>query len=406
MKKTGIKPKRIFAILSLIVLAASVCKAESETGLLFHSYEVHPDGRTSLVLPAPEERAFVIDNEFELSFGVRIDSDKEMFGYICRIILDGSKSLDIILGNPLNETAYIAAVLDGRNLEKLVPLSADFDYTSYIPLKIKLLCREGGIEVKIPGLESRFIENPTRRHELRLTFGANSLGRFSTTDVAPMCIRDLKISRDGHTEEFVLVNEREVSDKGGMVVNGYWLSDNNKAWREARSFEFDSRVFIATDPFRYRIYMISDGVMKEYDFRRDNVLVHNFSDTIDLEKITNDFFVNAGRKLYYIDMETEGRPFENRFHMHEDYWDRPIRREMHSKYWHHNSFSNPVDTSVVQLFGYGFHKYLNEAVVWKKGQALRRFNLEGISPRYLSALGVAPDSTLLVFGGKGNESGS
>ncbi|MGN0190829.1 MAG: bacterial transcriptional activator domain-containing protein [Candidatus Cryptobacteroides sp.] len=406
MKRTGTSPYGFIAILSLIMLGCPVCRAESETGLLFHSYEVHPDERTSLIIPSQAEKAFSFDNDFELDFGVRIDSDKEMFGYICRIVLDGTQSLDIILSNPLDDTSFIAAVIDGRNLEKLVPLSEDFDYTAYIPLKIKLLCKEGGIEVKIPGLESRFIENPARRHELRMAFGANSIGRFSTTDVAPMCIRDLRISIDGHSLKLVLGNEEEVMACRGSVINGYWLADNNKAWREARSFDFDSRVFIATDPFRYRIYMISDGVMKEYDFRRDNVLVHNFSDSIDLDKITGDFFVESGRKLYYIDMESVGKPFENRFHMHENYWDAPIRRDMHSKYWHHNSFSNPIDSSVVQLFGYGFHRYLNEAVVWKKGCELRRFNLEGISPRYLSAVGVAPDSTLLVFGGKGNESGS
>lgn len=406
MKRTGKRCAPHIITLSLVFLAEFFCSAKSETGILFHSYDFPPDQRTSLILPAADERAYSFDREFEMSFGVRIDSDKELFGYICRIVLDGSRSIDMIVSNPVNEPTYIAAVTDGQNLEKILSLPPDFDYNDYIPVSIRLSCEGNVVRAGISGAGKEHpIVTSGRRHDLRIAFGANDLGRFSTTDVAPMCIRDLVISADGRKTVFKLENESEIFAGNGSVLNGYWLSENNMSWRETRSFDFDSKVFIVTDPFRYRIYMVGQNVMKEYDFRRDNVLTHEFDEEVDIMKLTNDFFVHSGRQLYYIDMESEGKPQENRFHMHENYWDYPIKRDMHSKYWHHNSFRNPVDSSVVQLFGYGFHQYQNEAVVWKKGKELERFRLDSISPRYLSAVGIAPDSTLLVFGGKGNSSG-
>ncbi|MDR2886178.1 MAG: hypothetical protein LBU95_05295, partial [Rikenellaceae bacterium] len=86
-------------------------------------------------------------------------------------------------------------------------------------------------------------------------------------------------------------------------------------------------------------------------------------------------------------------------------WSGQYPRTSNYTYLHHNKLYSPRDSSLLQLFGYGMHRYRSNVYRLTPDGEVLNYDLSGVvPPRYLSAEGVT-DSLLYIYGGVGNLSG-
>lgn len=396
----------------LTSLSAVADPDEVEKGLSFRSYEVAPNLRTSLTIPAKESSRIRFNKHFTLRFDLRIDTDRERFGYVCRIIVDGAHNIDLILSNPVRGIPYLGLATASGELEAL-RLEDGGDIGSWNRIEIALETDGNAIAVSANGIGVDTLQTDSRDHSAVVLFGANTRGIFATSDVAPMALRNVTLAlRDPQEPEFrwELGHEDDLAGSGPSrritigVHHPEWLSQRHCRWRKTAEFPFAKKVFPVVDPFRQRILFVSADRVAVLLPREGKVTEYLFSQNLRPDLITNDFIVLPDGRLIYYDLE-HAQPIVSEFDFARSRWQRSVERTSHSKYLHHNKFFNPLDSSVVQLFGYGFHRYLNEAAAWRIGtDSVRRFRLEQIEPRYLSAVGIT-DSVAYIYGGKGNEKG-
>ncbi len=122
-------------------------------------------------------------------------------------------------------------------------------------------------------------------------------------------------------------------------------------------------------------------------------------------KITNNFITSPdGKKIIYYDFDKDGQFASCDISSGE--WDRDVSRQVHSRFLHNNSFISPADSSIVQMFGYGFHLYTNKAYIRSREMSVTSCTLDSIAPRYLSSVYVSPEQMkAYVLGGRGNRTG-
>lgn len=407
--------KRIILIATCIFcfcLAAHADESQVDGGLLFRSYEVAPNLRTSLRIPSAEDGHLKYNGYLSLSFDLKINTQKECFGYICRIILDNNECIDILLTNPANEDVQV--VLTSRLGELLkTGLPTGQKLNAWNKVDITLLTEGQDTDIIINGTRHDLTCLQDHFHGAEIYFGANQSGTFSTSDVAPMSVRSISLSTKKNQKDMYsweLDYEEDLKEGTGnrkmsiSVENPEWLIANNSSWQPVASMEFDSKVKIVPDTERNLIYLISKDCVVRYDMQTRKAERASFRQDICFNLLTNDFIALSDGQLMY--MNPEGSlPQTSIFDFGKGQWTDAIRRTRNSKYLHHNTFYNHCDSSVVQLFGYGFHKYSNEIIVWNQRNGdFRKQTLDSIPPRYLAAVGVS-DTLAWIFGGKGNEKG-
>lgn len=407
--------KRLLTALSLLaILAAPRLYAEGGGfyGLSFHSYEVSPDDRTSLVIPADTARGIRFSKYLGLKFDIRIDTSRECFGYICRVIVDERYPVDIFLSNPSRGLPYIGVTTASGELKSL-GIETRQVLSRWHTVTLSLSADDNRLDIDVNGVKTSLEAGPCRNHSAVILFGRNTHGRFISSDVAPMVLRDLSVSLhpDGEPDwQWQLLSDKNTARKGSgdaidiKVENPDWTAERHSRWRKIKEFSFGSKVFPVLDNRRARILLAAADRVVAFTPADGTARVYPYAEDMRFDLITNDFTVLPDGTLLYCDFESE-TPAVSAFDFEQQRWEHPVARTTHSKYLHHTTFFNEADSSVVQLFGYGFHRYLNECVTWQSGAAtLRRFEVGEIPPRYLSAAGVA-DTTVYIFGGKGNPSG-
>jgi len=407
LMKPVLRAAALFAALSHVPCA---CRAEIGKGLSFRSYEVAPSCRTSLSIPAEEGGAVRFGDYFAVAFDLKIDTERERFGYVCRIIVDDTYSVDLILSNPVKGLPYLGINTASGGFE---PLRLHAGIDDWNRVDIVVAAQEGGLAVSANGERIAIFDDRQPKHTAAVLFGWNVRGIFTTSDVAPMMIRNLTLSLRPTGEpdyRWKLGPDDDLADNGpaGLIAirieNPEWLVERHSRWRKIQDFTFGSKAFPVVDPYEMRICFVSADKVTLFRPRERKTEEFPFTQNIRVDLITNDFIMLPGGRLIYYDFENE-RPIVDEFDFTARRWQRSVGRTAHSKYLHHNKFFNPADSCVVQLFGYGFHRYLNEAVRWRVGSdSVIRFSLDSIGPRYLSAVGLA-DTVAYIYGGKGNDRG-
>lgn len=395
-----------------LCLSAHADETQADRGLQFRSYEVSPDLRTSLRIPASGNSALRYKGFLSLSFDIKINTSKECFGYICRILLDNRECIDLLLTNPANEE--IQAVLASRDGElHRTALPKGRALNSWHKVDINLQTRDGITSVDINGEAYELTCMQEHFHEAVIYFGANQSGTFTTSDVAPMSIRDVSVSNRSQQEDLYFwelsheADLRNGTGRKGMpasVENPEWILANSNSWRLASTMHFGSKAKIIPDPERNLIYFVAKDGITTYDTKTgatENKLSHQ---DISFHLLTNDFAVLPDGRLMYFNPEGTF-PKTSIFDTEEGRWTEDIKRTRHSKYLHHNTLCNKCDSSIVQMFGYGFHRYSNDIISWNEQTGdFRKWVLDSIPHRYLSAIGIS-DSLAYIYGGKGNKKG-
>ena len=407
--------KRLILIATYIFYSCMVAHAAEDQingGMQFRSYEVAPNLRTSLRIPGNKNSHLKYKSYLSLSFDLKINTQKECFGYICRIILDNKENIDILLTNPANDDVQIVmASRLGGLLKTGLPTGQRLN--EWNKVDIALLTEETGTDIIINGARHDLTFLQDHFHQVEVYFGANQSETFSTSDVAPMAVKNISLSTKKNKKNMYfwrLDHEEDLKEGSGhkkMAIsteNPEWHIANNSSWQPMVSIESDSKVKIVPDKIRNLIYFITKDHIIRYDLQTRKTERTSFRQSISFNLLTNDFLVTPDGRLIYINPESDV-PQTSVFDFDKGEWSAPIKRTRNSKYLHHNTFYNPCDSNIVQMFGYGFHKYSNDLIMWNESTGdFHKSTLDSIPPRYLAAVGIS-DSLAWIYGGKGNEKG-
>ncbi len=387
-------------------------RPEGRYGLSFHAYEKNKDERTVLTIPG-DGRTLRFRDYLSVGFDLKIRGETEHFGYVCRIVLGGETSVDLLLSNPFDGIPELCLIGDNRLLGNIDALREKLDSWNRLLLEIRA---EGDVfAVTVNGLGmGESLPLPSGR-EVNICFGAVDLTGFSTTDVAPFVLRNLTVGFSpgevSYSWPLDVPDRRGVVEslEGGMsasVIRPYWQVFDHMRWKRIGKAAFGSKTFIVPERDERAVLFVSKDVVRRFDLLTRKQTDFPFSPGLPVENMANQFVCDPvkGDLLLY-DFEGALPEGISRFDFSAGRWSVPLRKAMESGCQHHNSFFSPVDTSLIQLFGYGYHRYLSVMNRITSRGEVRTDSLSGIiPPRYLSAVGIA-DTMVYIYGGMGNEKG-
>ncbi|WP_106832306.1 hypothetical protein [Parabacteroides pacaensis] len=385
-------------------------------GLLFRAYEYPKDERTSFVIPSPGQTVKFKDY-LSLSFDLKIRRQGDHFGYICQLIAGEESSINLVLVNPVKQTPYLCIIKDQQYLGKIREGKINIYEWNRIHLEMEidrdtLYVKENGV---ILAKEGKLPEN----RSVRICFGVNNLANFPTSDVAPMNLKNITFRlRAKETAPYTWPLQQPspdglLEDQSGnltaAVTNPEWIINRHLHWEPVRSIRFTSKTYPVAAPLSNAFYFVSRDKVTCLDLIRNSLKEYPSVPEVDVERLTNQFIMvpdaSGEGQLVYYDFEKPAGEYLSFFNFDTGKWTIPIERLRQSSYNQHNAFFNVRDSSVVQLFGYGFHTYFSELNRISLAGEIMRQELPGIiTPRYLSSVGIT-DSVVYIYGGLGNEVG-
>jgi DNA-binding SARP family transcriptional activator len=409
---------RDFFCASLLCLSAASIAADSPgsafsagKGLYFYSYEVNADMRTALNLTP--DRPLKFPRGFSMEFDFKLGTYGENFGYIFRII--GNDSLNIDFVSDIR-AAQIFTMIVGNHASVRFHIDELKDYRLDRWIRIRLDCSvaAGSITLSIDGVAKSVDYRFNRIDGYRFLFGGNSHRAFSTNDVPPMFIKNIRL----YSEKGVEVRNWEMMKHDGnsvydnlhrdraAAVNPLWEIDGHARWNRRRTLILPTlNPKIAYDRRGKRFFIVYGS----------KVIVYNTAaETVDTLTATSGVpFSDNCNQLIYDDRNDRLISYEftsdrtSIFDLRSGTWTNGDGAYVRPEYQHHNRHYFSADSLLVTVGGYGFHQYFALLKTYDmRTQSWSETDLSGrITPRYLSSMGLMNDSLMLYFGGYGSATG-
>ncbi|GHT04677.1 hypothetical protein FACS189423_07730 [Bacteroidia bacterium] len=202
-----------------------------ENGLVFNSFMVEKDYRTGLNLTP--DKPFSLSDGFTLTFDLKIRQEVDVFGYILRIIGNGTTNIDLISNFTYNNMVLVMGdktLLDFKTKELDVnPIG------TWIKAELKVDADNNKLEFAVNGLRKSADYNVDDLNKFNIYFGVNNTIDFAVTDVAPLVVKNVKIfdsknrlfrywKLDKHGEGVVF---DECKNAKATVTNGIWEINNH-----------------------------------------------------------------------------------------------------------------------------------------------------------------------------------
>lgn len=393
------------ALLFFLLTFSIFSFGEINYGLNFKSYNEDKDNRTNLNLTP--QNSFLLKDYFSIEFKVKFKDEKPFYGYVVRIVIDKSKSIDIVLN-----TKDVLNLVAGDDISYFFPKSTKiFNPIQWNKIRIELFPLKNSLRFSVNGKGKGFSYDLKSCSKVDAYFGANIEPKFSTFDVPRMCLKDVAVYDVPEHKKYFWKLERHgldgvydsIQHVFASAKSPDWIIDQRIKWHKESSFQFSSIAYPIFDG-RDKIYFVSRDKLGKYSIQNKNYSTNSFSPHLPIDSITNQFLYDENQnQIIYYDFENKAVSYLDLVHYK---WSNPILRKDLSGYLKHNSFISPIDHSVVQLFGYGFHTYKSEkhSFVRTTGKWNKETFKDKISPRYLSSIAIE-DSTLYIYGGIGNKSG-
>ena len=380
-------------------------------GMKFSGIEVSPDQRSSLNLTP--ERTLAIEGNLDVQFQVRLEPDpKAHFGYIFRLIL-GDRNIDlihgIVPGNPNtfelilgDRTSKIAFHVPDEELNNdWIKLRFEFDFKNS---QIACHFKDRLLTDDLTGFEDKF--------GFRLMFGAHSFGRFASTDVPGMVIRDVQIKFDDKVAYSWPLDEIEGAiahsipeGNNGIAFNPGWLLKQHNTWDQQINLEIVGGAKTTFDSRNDDLYIVSKDSI--YIFNLVDKSVRSIAQKLQphIESTSELIYDTISNRLMLYSLDDN---YLSIFDFETSEWSpHHPGPEPLTVYWHHNRFIAP-DGSLIAFGGYGQYIYKNSVLGWNPGKG--RFDSLAYNgdfhPRYLAGSGFNPaDNLLYIIGGYGSKSG-
>lgn len=397
-----------FIVMLLLFFALSV-KGQQNFGLQFNSFNVPQENRTSLSIGDKEPLCFDKGTAVALSFDLSlVPNQHTYFGYVLRIVNNGGQHIHLIYDQG----------------HKLFRLTANGSYTGMnfsIPdavlfhkwTNIKLLLVDNHLSLFIN--QKYFSRVTISLSDLcfRMIYGAGSDGNFSTTDVPPMALRNVKIMAGQkdiyywplrYADSSGIVYD-SISHRPAMAINPIWASGLHSRWQFIGSRLYKGNASIAFDESREQLYIVAEDSVYRMSFAGDTSGPEVFaSKNYHLFSGNRSLYNSVDNKLYnyYTDIRSVAAySFEN------GTWDKKYEYVDHTNYSQANRLFVPQENALYIFGGYGQMKYRNLVQRYsftdKQWDSLQ-VGGDFFTPRYLAASARVGDS-IYILGGYGSHSG-
>lgn len=389
-------------IASVLMLAgAYTATARIHDGMLFRSYDVPADQRTSMVISGAQGDCISFSDSISFSFSLRLEPNKAKFGYVSRIQVDELLPIDMIM-SPEGDKPQLFITADHSSVVPLGWVGESIE--EWNDIYLNLVAKGDSLVLNINGRRVFSIPSRQGRHRAKAYFGKTDSPGPVTSDVAPMMLADLSVRVDnGKHATWRLSSESDMGSKRGISVvssNEVFLQDMNRKWTKTWSTALPSPGNICILRDNSFVYFVADGTIAEIEVSSARSTMRPYRTDMCMPKVAGEFVASENGEVLYADMES-GRII--RYDSQRGDWDSPNSKSRRSVHLHHNTVY--LGSSVVQLFGYGQHRYSKEMYIWDLAdRSVIRVALDNVSPRYLSAAGVK-DGKIYVLGGKGNSAG-
>lgn len=402
-------PRIIVLILSSIYFIQRA-DAQSSYGLGFYSHEVDQDKRTTLDLSlnnVPEKNN--LDLSFDLTF---LPNHPVYFGYIFRLVGDDAQNIDLIYDNQANIRHF--KIIIGEQLSTISFNIDDkllFEHWNKLRVLIdykndKLTLFSGRESFSQSGLHLKQGKN------YRLLFGMNTYGRFRTTDLPPMKLRDVQISQNGTALANWPLNEWDgniahetVNQNNGTITNPLWIKAHHRNWQLEKEFTVPGDASVAFDQGSEKVYIIAQDSLLTFSVNKTPQLKSTAYLSGRQSLVPGDQALFANNKLYYLYADQKAVATLD---LKEMRWDKAFQSDATDN-GHLNKFFCKTDTAIYTVGGYGqlvykggVNRYSLNNPSWEKVQTKGDF----FTPRYLAGLGTnAAGDTAYIIGGYGSATG-
>ncbi|MBB6110005.1 hypothetical protein SAMN05421821_108188 [Mucilaginibacter lappiensis] len=392
-------------------------------GLGFYSHDVVADQRTSLDLFPGQ--GFSPAQNFRLSFEVSFLPDKvDYFGYIFRIIENGSRNIDLIYNKrdmvtdaPDTDHDHFKLVIDDR-----------FTKIGFDILQKQLLSQWNKIilefdidhdQLLLYVNERKYVEPYARLSKngiYKLCFGINNYPNFKTNDAPPFKLRNIKIDVGNQPRFYWPLNEAQgsvardiLSNQQSTVNHPLWVRSLHHNWAQIKTVKAQGMASMAFNPLTAEVYVIGSDSLWSISAKNGKHTAAAYSNgKFNLKPSNESLFNIYDHKLYnyYIDHKNATVATYN-FNAHT--WSRDEPYFPIIDYWHSNNFFCAADTSLYVVAGYGQLTYKNN---------VQRYHIptgkwteittrgDSFCPRYLAACGTTDSGRYAYFlGGYGSLSG-
>ncbi len=377
----------------------------------FSGHEVPLNLRSGLELTP--EGPLHAKGSLDLQFHLKFDPDHESyFGYIFRMIVGGI-NIDLVHGEVRENPNNFELIIGDRTSEIAFSKNVDSLTEQWLHLQFHLDLRNLRITALVDGKELKDeLAGLDAKEDVRLMFGAHSFGNFSSTDVPPMIIRDVKINWNGNRALHWVLDETEgtvvrsnPTGNNGVAMNPDWLLKHHNTWKKILDLPFADTIKSCFDGKNEELYLVGPDSIYVYHIKNDSLRIFARPGPSYLNRSNNILFDTIRDRLTVYSIDNDYMicldPGFNRWA------DLKQGNESLTNYWHHNRFFSP-DGNLTVLGGYGYHTYKSELLEWNP--SLDRFEEVAYTgefyPRYLAGTGFNPlDSMIYVIGGYGSKSG-
>lgn len=375
--------------------------ASTDYGLRFNSHLVPGNERTSLFLD--EDSPFLVDHDFSIDFQMWVRNEPD-FGAILHLCTNENQFLHFVFAAGDNNRNFPALVFN----EGMFAINTDIKKGKWIPVSLHLNVKENKIDLKYDSKDTTMVVPLRGTKNMTVAFGKSP---YFSADVAPMDIKDIKITCDGklirhwklwkHNGD-ICFDELE----GAVAMASYpsWLIDNHIEWRKIYTEKTSGRLDVAFNARAALFYLVRQNKIDVLDGNSESMRevpisegypAMEYTDHLVYDTLTNQLFsYSLHEKLVSTLSVNEGK------------WSLNERHPDEPRYYNHARTFNSTDSSFYFFGGYGFYQYRNNLYRLKVGtkQVEEVTYTPAITPRYSSAAAIVGDE-LYIFGGRGNKQG-
>ena len=381
-------------------------------GLFFHSYELDKDKRTCLNLTPDKPLTF--NDGFTMEFDVKLRNYRQNFGYVFRIIANDTLNIDFLLNLDYRPASFSLITKNRAILRYEKTEIGNPAEDAWIKTKLTISPSDNTISLSLDGIEKQETYLMDGINQFNIYFGGNAHNLFSTTDIAPMTIKNIRLfdsksnlvrhwKLDAHADNAVY---DECKRAKAEVVNPEWEINKHIKWKERASFSLPGSSYgITFDNVNNRIFVVKEEKIVQYNAQTHLIDTIHASHGIPLDAGTNHLEYNP-QKDQLISYQFESNDLVT-FDFQTQTWDNENKTVVPPRHTHHSNCYISEDSLLIAFGGYGFHRY--KSILYKydsKNKAWTDYDLlKTITPRYLGSMGYWGNKKILYFGGFGNESG-
>jgi DNA-binding SARP family transcriptional activator len=403
--------KHLLFTLFLFYPSHTNCHDGIKRGLCFHSFEVDIDKRTGLnVTP---DQSLIFKKGFSMEFDFNLRLEEKTCGYVFRIICNDTLNVDFLTNIHLN--ASFSLVIKNRTIIQFTKTEIDTVEDTWIKVLFVFDPVRNQISLSLNGIKKEITVPIERLKQFDIYFGGNAHHSFSTTEVPPMTVKDLRF----FDEKKKLLRHWELAKHSlddvydectytrATVQNPVWEIDRSANWEKKATIVCTRENYhIAFDRNKGRFYFARDNIIFVYDSNLQKV------DTIQVLSgapfrygRSNQLVFDPNRQVL-LSYNFEDKSLAT-FDFATLQWSNHDYSGKRNRYQQHNRLFSASDSLLVTYGGYGH--YLYKSTLHKCRVVNNNWEIIDLSrfihPRYLGAMGQLDDRQLLYFGGFGSESG-